>query len=281
MRIIAGIVTFNPELSLLEKNINSIITQVDNLVIVDNSSKNINELLSLVSKISNKILVIKNNKNLGIATALNQIMSYAFENKVEWVLTLDQDSISPSNIIAEYKKYVNLKKVAIISPNIFDRNVGYIKSKEIDNKDYVYVKNAITSAALTNVKLWREIGEFDDVLFIDYVDFEYCERVLANGYFVIKINNVILNHEIGISKTIKTLFGNYTVQNHNKYRKYYIARNLVYLSTKGKKIEIKKLLSVAKLTIKTFIFEQQKIEKIQYIFRGVIDGTKMTKKKGI
>lgn len=281
MRIIAGIVTFNPELNLLEKNINSIITQVDNLIIVDNSSNNIDDLLSLTSKIDNKILVIKNNENLGIATALNQIMNYAFENKIEWVLTLDQDSISPNNIILEYKKYLTFKKVAIISPNIFDRNIGYIKSKEIDDKNYVYVKNAITSAALTNVAVWKEIGEFDDILFIDYVDFEYCERVLANGYFIMKVNNVILNHEIGNSKIIKTVFGNYTVQNHNKYRKYYIARNLVYLSTKGKRVKIKKLLSVAKLTLKTFIFEKQKKEKIQYIFQGIIDGTKMTKKKGI
>ncbi|MET4654172.1 rhamnosyltransferase [Exiguobacterium sp. PvP048] len=284
MKIMAGIVTYNPLINTLAQNINSIINQVEKLVIIDNDSENINEIELLIKKYKKAIFIIKNDENLGIATALNLLMNHAFENQIKWVLTLDQDSISPENIIKEYEKYLEIERIAVISPKVFDRNIGFIEAQDnkiIEKESFIYVKNAITSASLNNVMVWKEVKGFDDDLFIDLVDFEYCERVLKKGYFVIKVNNVILNHEIGNSEVKKTLFGSHTVQNHNKHRKYYISRNLIYLSgkSKNKNEKIKKILSVVKLSLKTILLENEKKEKFLYILKGIKDGIKMTKRK--
>ena len=40
----AGIVTYNPDITRLVENINAIYNQVDNVIIVDNNSKNIAEI---------------------------------------------------------------------------------------------------------------------------------------------------------------------------------------------------------------------------------------------
>ena len=43
VKILAQIITYNPEIKLLQKNIESILHQVDNVLIYDNGSANIKE----------------------------------------------------------------------------------------------------------------------------------------------------------------------------------------------------------------------------------------------
>ena len=71
-----------------------------------------------------KIEIIENGENRGIARALNQIFEYAKEQVYDWVLTLDQDSICPENLMEEYKRYIGFKNVGVISPKLVDQNFG-------------------------------------------------------------------------------------------------------------------------------------------------------------
>ena len=89
----------------LRDNINAIYSQVDKLIIVDNKSENLNDIEYFVEKYEN-IILIKNNDNLGIAKALNQIMEVGLCERADWVLTLDQDSVVSKFLISEYRKYI-------------------------------------------------------------------------------------------------------------------------------------------------------------------------------
>ena len=47
LKVLAGIVLYNPDLERLSENVSAIIPQVDILLLVDNKSNNINEIISL------------------------------------------------------------------------------------------------------------------------------------------------------------------------------------------------------------------------------------------
>ena len=99
----AGIVLYNPEISLLKKDIQAIINQVDKICLFDNKSENIEEIEKNF-KPYKKITIIRSSKNLGIAFGLNKLLNWANENKYEWLLTMDQDSIWTTTLIEEYSK---------------------------------------------------------------------------------------------------------------------------------------------------------------------------------
>ena len=75
--VYAGIVTYNPEMALLEKNIRSIKGQINTVIVVDNASANITEIEKLCELL--EVPILRNKQNLGIAAALNQLMQYGHE----------------------------------------------------------------------------------------------------------------------------------------------------------------------------------------------------------
>jgi rhamnosyltransferase len=107
IKLAAIIVTYNPKIDRFKDVINSIVNQVDFIIIVDNGSKNINDIKEICS-IKSNIEIIENDINYGIGKALN-IGIEKLKNNYDWILTLDQDSVI----------LVNIKNVIdeIVSPN--------------------------------------------------------------------------------------------------------------------------------------------------------------------
>lgn len=277
--IAAGVVLYNPDLVRLKENIDAISNQVKLLVLVDNNSNNINSIESEYSGNKN-IIIIKNKSNFGIAKALNQIMTFCEEKGYEWVLTLDQDSVCPSNMIEEYSKYIEISDVAIISPIIVDRNTTKSSKEKKHNSSYELIEECITSAALTNVSIWKEISGFDEFMFIDLVDHEYCKRVRLNGKKIIEVNSVVLLHEMGHVTQHKFFGKEVNVMNHSAFRKYYMARNTLYCAKKHKGFGsvIYAYIRVLNLILRTLLYEQNKWEKIRKIILGMNHGRKLIKR---
>lgn len=231
----AGIVLYNPDLARLKENIDAICNQVKLVVLVDNNSKNINSIESAYS-VDKNIIIIKNTSNLGIAKALNQLMTFCEEKGYKWLLTLDQDSICPSNMIEEYKKYIEIPDIAIISPIIFDRNTTKSSEEKKYNNCYEFIDKCITSAALTNVSIWKKISGFDEYMFIDLVDHEYCKRVRLNGEKIIRVNNVILLHEMGHVTQHKFFGKEVNVMNHSAFKKVLYSKEYPILCKKAQRV---------------------------------------------
>jgi len=275
-KIAAGIVLYNPDLTRLKENIEAILPQVNSLLLIDNASSNIDEIEFEINSINN-VFLIKNSINNGIATALNQIVNFYNAKKYSWVLTLDQDSVCPSNIIEEYKKYISYERIGIITPNIIDRN-NLIQGNNIKNlQNYQYVKRCITSASLLNINLCENIGFFDEKMFIDLVDFEYCIRVEKAGYKILRANQVQLIHQLGDLQVYNFFGKNINITNHSKVRNYYYARNSIYYL----KIH-ESYLSKRKIYTNLFIkiikilgFEKKKFGKIKAIYLGIKAGKKL------
>ncbi|MBT1165158.1 glycosyltransferase family 2 protein [Bifidobacterium felsineum] len=276
-KILCSVITYNPDEHLLVKNIESITNQVSELVIVDNCSNNIASIASIAVKYN--VHLIRCTENFGIAKALNIAFKYAEKNEFKWVLTLDQDSVCPDN----YFKYLsplmnNIPNVGITAPVIVDRTNIIIGHKP--KFDYQYVRTCITSGACTSVSAWKAVGGFDEAMFIDSVDFDFCFRLRKAGYKIVQTSLVKLDHSLGTSTTI--CFGKfqYTYFEHNAFRLYYIAQNNIYYPAKNflalhfLRGNIRNIL----LLLRVCLFEQNKSDKIKSILKGFFNGYNLTYK---
>ena len=277
--IYAGIVTFNPDLKTLNDNISSIHDQVDRIVIVDNASDNINEISGAIEKFGSNIIFFRNNKNMGIAFALNQLMEYGFDNRYEYMLTLDQDSKCPLNYVNDLIPLFGVdNKVGIVAPVIKDVNVGIVGHSP---NPFGYVNTCITSGSIVDIKAWNKIGGYDNELFIDSVDFDFCYRLRKAGYLILQTNKKYLIHEIGNAESVKILFWNINVTNHSPFRKYYIARNNIYYPLKNR-MYIRFLRGIFRdlgLILIVLFYEENKKLKLKKILNGMVDAFSMRKDK--
>lgn len=290
LRSAAGITIFNPNIERLKLNIDSIIGQVDRVYTVNNGSENtaeINELLSGYDKITH----IENEKNEGIARALNQMCAAAFYDGFDWILTLDQDSIAEAELIKKYSRYTEMDGVAIITPYIDDENEPDIINSTVKTP-YEPVHRCYTSASFTKLSVWNEVGGFDDDMFIDCVDFDYCTAVEEAGYIILRDNEAVIKHCLGRAHEVRAFMPlgrllhipqlkrpMYTY-NHPPLRTYYYARNIKYYTYKHRN-SIDRFTEwrvyIKWLVLKLF-FEDQKWAKLKAIIKGRHDGRKMIKK---
>lgn len=264
----AGIVLYNPDLDRLKENFDAITVQLEKVAVFDNGSNNQMEVLEMVSEYSNIELFISD-KNIGIAAALNRLMKWGFEKKFTWMLSLDQDSVCGEKFIEQMQLYLSVEdRLGIVAPVIVDRNIGVVGHNPVTA--YAYVNTCITSGAFTNMLAWKSIGEYDESMFIDSVDFEFCYRMRKNGYGVIQVKEVHLFHKLGNSKKRRIFFWKVTSNGHSAFRKYYIARNNVYYPLKhhlwlhfirGNMRNIWLMLSV-------ILYEDDKKKKISAIAKG-------------
>ena len=275
MSICAGIVLYNPDIDRLKENIEAIISQVGSVVLVDNGSDNLAEIRTLIQGFDSRLHIMAQGENKGIAAALNKILKYSSDNEYQWVITLDQDSVCPENIIKEYNKYIHLDDVAMIASRVVDRNAN--KLEDVSGDELQYLDRCITSATLNRVSALLDVGGFDERLFIDFVDYDMCTRLRLKGYKIARHNGVKLLHEIGKSKDVKLFGRSFVVYNHSPMRRYYYTRNVLYYMKKYKEhINYKKERNdFIVRTMLVIIYEKNKWKNLKSIFKGIRDYKKL------
>ncbi|WP_152056910.1 glycosyltransferase family protein [Aliarcobacter butzleri] len=276
MKLAACVVLYNPDNDVFE-NILTYGNFVDNLIVVDNSLiKNDCLIDKLKSSFETKLIYINNNDNLGIATALNQACDKAIELQFKWILTMDQDS-SFENFDHYLKCFYSVhynEDIAILAGNTEGN-----KSNNINlTMDYEEKFIVITSANIINLKYFEQIGRFDDKLFIDAVDFDFCIKANINKLKILLFKDVYVNHALGevfLRRNIFTKKERYKVE-HNAQRAYYITRNYMYIATKYHTLYPKEMGLLHNINIlfihevtKILIYEDDKFNKLKGKFIGL------------
>lgn len=272
--ILAGIVTYNPDLVRLKLNLSAIINQVDEVVIVDNGSKNKEEIISLAEGYAN-VTVTGNKNNRGIAAALNQIGDIAVAKRYDYFLTLDQDSVADSGLVEKLCLPFSKKTVGATCPYINRKNDFFAEDKTET------VKVAITSGEMVKTSVWEEIGGFWEYLFIDEVDHEFSYQIRRRGYTIIQTHAVAINHIIGEPFSKKVLGHQFHPTNHSAFRRYYIARNNVimqHLFPNEKEPFPHRYKMLVRIIVSILFCEREKVAKIGAILRGIKDGVIWTSK---
>lgn len=284
MKCCAIIVTYNPD-NHLERNLLALLPQFEEIIIVDNGSDpESRKYLDILSE-TYDINLIKNEENLGIATALNIGAKYGISKGYYWIATFDQDSLVPEGyldaILNAYESFEYKDKIAIVAPTYLNEATGkvfaYSKTR-IDRKLFSEVKTTITSGNLVKLSIFSDIGFFEQGFFIDYVDHEFCLRCRKNNFKIIELYDLIIIHNLGRS-SIHNLFGiKITTTNHSAIRRYYKYRNRIRVYQRYCLFDFSWFLSDIKSfiaePIKITLFEEEKMNKIYYIFKGIYHGIK-------
>ncbi len=242
MRILAVAITYNPDIGLLARVMESVAPQVEGIVVVDNGSGNAEHVRRLVSDA--KAQVIENKINLGIAAAQNQGLALARTSGYTHILLLDQDTILAPGMVADLAG--NLRtleaehgEVAAIGPAYYELNsqrqtrayrarglrlsrISLENGKRPVASDFI-----IASGSLIPLSVLEKVGGFKEDLFIDLGDVEWCFRARAAGYRSFLSPTAAVEHRLG-SGTVQV--GSRQVAVHTPVRNYYWVRNALWLA---------------------------------------------------
>ena len=234
IKLAACVVLYNPDDTIFE-NILTYGNYVDKLIVIDNSLKKNNFLIDKLSEVfESKLIYINNNDNLGIATALNQACDKAIELQFKWILTMDQDSsfINFDHYKKCLEKVQNVNNIALLAANTDKEGYSTCDINECSCNYREDKFSVITSANIVNLEYFEEIGRFNDKLFIDMVDYDYCLRINIKKFKILYFPDVFVEHKLGevhLRTNIFTRKKKYKTE-HNAQRAYYISRNSLYLS---------------------------------------------------
>jgi rhamnosyltransferase len=227
---ICGIVTlYSPSISYID-NIKTYINFIDRLFVVDNSLVPNENIHAEISRTFPTAEILSSGKNIGIASALNLGIKKGLASNYEWLLTMDQDSYFDAGQIEKYfdsVSFIDTGKVAILSPAHEKKLVSAEKRCIYEKKDEV-----MTSGNLLNLSLTRKIGLFNEELFIDSVDHDYCLRAHLLGFDILQSINCFMWHNVGQLYNGSFLFGlkRKKIYIHSPERMYFIVRNGLYIS---------------------------------------------------
>ncbi|HSL88363.1 MAG TPA: glycosyltransferase family 2 protein [Ignavibacteriaceae bacterium] len=269
--IAAVVVLFNPDESVF-RNLYSYVSQVNKIYAIDNSELKIkNEVIDNIKKISN-LEYLTNHANLGVAAALNIGAAKAIEEGFDYLLTMDQDSKATEFMVERLAElFDKYSDAAIITP--FHLNEGFpLPSDNTAEQELLFT---ITSGNLLSLEKYKKVGGFLEKLFIDYVDHEYCLRLHSVGFKIIRLNNVVLYHNLGKLKREEFFGIEFFPSHHSPERYYYRTRNRFYVNDLYKKrfkdyVKSDRRRFFREL-IEMFFFESEILKKLHMIVKGYID----------
>lgn len=274
-----GIVTYNPTIQRLAENIENIYGKSGRIIIFDNCSKNCSEIEKLLVQKYPDIYLVKNKKNKGLGHAYNYFFKDSIENDYDWVMLLDQDSVCIQDLLDIYRRYISTdNQVGMYTCLFKDRNCKDINLKKLKN-DYQDVGRCISSASLMRTEAFSKGCVYDEKFFIDKLDYDICYSLQEKGYLIRQLNFCGFLHEIGSSREYNVLGHTITVYNHSPLRRYYMARNGVWLSQKhNQRSYLKSIIKELCDIFWVLVFEKdQKKEKFYAFVEGMRDGLKVRK----
>ena len=184
------------------------------IIIVDNAGN-----VSLKSEIEKKFKIYKyilNKKNYGYAKAANQAIKQC---DTEYILMFQADGlISNKDIFILLESHKKYKNCFITSPTYYDKesklsyNSGCLPEKS-SNKDIlnlegdVCVETVLGSIILFKKKDIIEIGLYDEIFFLYYLDSELCRRIIKKS--IIQIFEAKVQHahgQIKVRNPLKKIF---------------------------------------------------------------------------
>jgi rhamnosyltransferase len=227
----AVVITFYPNVSHLKKMINRLSLQVQHIIIVNNGPI---FQLELADNISYKVCNLK--ENMGVGHATNLGLKIALELNSTYMLICDQDTMFPVDYVHNILSSKS-SKFDVIVPNYYDviskKSAKRFAIREhynldkISSKEPLPVTQAIASGMLIKKTVLDQGIFFNEKLFIDWVDFEWCWRLRKAGMTIAMRTDIFLEHRLG---SYARVILKKSVNIRSASRHYYITRNAVYLS---------------------------------------------------
>ncbi|MFZ6719886.1 glycosyltransferase family 2 protein [Undibacterium sp. Ji49W] len=289
--VAAVVVGYFPEHPVLLALLAKLQGQVDRLYLVDNGGCDKIDLQA-----TPKCQYIRLDKNYGLGYALNRGFEAAIQDGAHYVATFDQDSAPPDHLIASLLTQHELLhaqgvKCAAIGPTFFDRreadkvyfpfykegsgNIQAIIPADFDDATarYVEVDVLITSGMLIRTTAWLDTLRYDDGMFVDYTDTEWCFRARSKGYQLFGSMAVQMGHALSDAPPVR-LF-NLNFFHYSPLRRYYYFRNTLLFCKKPYVSSAWKKRLLVGLSIRFFaslVYENRRLSQFKMMCKGIWSG---------
>lgn len=231
MKIFAVILHFGDS-NITNKCLKSVLEnekEIKKIVIVNNDSSKfkiqpIRQAQGKSSKLSPKLKIINNKKNLGYAGGMNMGIKYALSNEADYILLLNNDTILEESFLKDLiKRMEGDEKIGIGSPAVKFKKEGKVvydlggrinmlygrtRHDEIDEKEILrYAQNdeleevdyVSGCCMLIKKEVFKKVGFFDENFFLYYEDVDFCLRSKRKGFKTIIFPSLSIFHDL--SKT--------------------------------------------------------------------------------
>jgi GT2 family glycosyltransferase len=213
------------------------------VIIVDNDSID-DEAERLERIYKDKVHIIKCRENLGFAGGNNIGIKYSLENKVDYVLLLNNDTkVNPDFLEILVNKYESTVKAGILAPRINYysepqkiwteggyisrlRGSGFAYSDKLETEAGSFDKSVTFVSGccmLISRDVLYEVGLFDEKYFLYTEDTDLCQRIINKGYKICVAPEAKIFHKVS----------NSTKNRNTALPLYYTTRNRLFFAKKN------------------------------------------------
>ena len=187
--------------------------------IIDNNSQDETESI-IKSYDDNRIVVVKNQENVGVAKANNQGIKLALKENCSQVLIINNDIEFEEKLIEKMLGVQNQKDCSLVVPKMmyfdtpeyiwyagssFIKKKGYLpihkgmQQKDVGQFDGVYpVEYAPTCCLLVKKIVFQDVGFMDEKYFLYFDDTDFLYRVFIDGrHKLFFFSNTKFYHKVG------------------------------------------------------------------------------------
>lgn len=239
--VVAVIITYNPDLLRLARQIGVLQPQVWKMVVVDNGSAESMEAWAQQLPGADSFLrVVPLGKNRGVAVAQNHGIAWARTQGASHILLMDHDSLPASDMVSHLSNALQARAdAAAVGPWYMDprrsrAGTPFVRIEGFSmrrlactgTETILPVDHLIASGCLISMTVLDKVGSLREDFFIDFVDVEWCLRARHAGYAVYGVCAARMEHSLGDSP-VRFLGREYL--SHSPWRLYFHVRNAMLL----------------------------------------------------
>lgn len=234
-------VAFNPNPERLAEQLHALQGEVSDIIVVDNGSESAVARLPQLAGLPMRVLSLAD--NTGVARGFNAGVAAARDRGAEFVLLLDDDSVPEPGMVEELIAACSGRAgedgalpVAAVGPRVQDARdahdypfirLGWTHNRHVrcgsGEGEVIACDFLISSGSLVPMSAFTVVGEFDETLFIDSVDLEWCCRARARGFGLYGVCAARLDHRLGDRR--HSVLNSFELVVHSPERIYYMTRN--------------------------------------------------------
>lgn len=284
------VVTYQPD-NDIGARLAAIAREADPLILIDNSANPpvADRLRELAGSLGAHFIASEG--NLGLAAALNRAFVLLAERGCIRAITFDQDSTPQPGFAAALAALAESNpRTAVVGANWIDEgrpnfpsrhlrrhpccSVGF--QRDAATTDLGGVTCVITSGALFDLPTWRRLAGFDETLFLDLVDTDYCLRARQAGYDIQVAAGAHLRHRRGNKQPVRRFGRTWWPAFMPPLRLRYLFRNRMRLLRRHA-LQVPhwaafELFYATKVLAEILFLEEQKVAKVAACARGCFDG---------
>ena len=245
VRVCGILVTFHPTDEDLGAVLRAAQPQLDGLVVVDNSTdpaavERVDRALagSPSMRSGGRPTRMERQGNLGLSRALNRGLEEAIRQGYDRFLLLDQDSVLAEGAVAELshsEEALSRATGPVLLAARNDERAPTRLQRQLEEVFYGYgrpepprpraVPLAMTSGLFLTVPALQAVGPFDETLFLDSVDHEFCLRARRRGIPLYLVPTARVGHALGHPRPASWGPFEVTLRGADELRLYYSTRD--------------------------------------------------------